>query len=108
VRVLAELSAQYPHDDALLLLRADTISANGDDRQALAILSRLVRGDDQNARAWFLLGRSSIKQGEAQAAVDDYLVRALVLNTRAGNEAAVAETNNAIGIGYERLGQLDA
>jgi len=107
-RLLVELARTFPHDDALAMLRADTLSTNGEDRQAIDILKQVVRVDDQNARAWFLLGRSSIKQGEAQAAVDDYLVRALVLNTRAGNDAAVAETNNAIGVGYERLGQLDA
>ena len=107
-REFAQLAARFPHDAALLQRQAQTLADAGADKQASAILQRIVAADDQNARAWFLLGRSSIKLGEAQAAVDDYLVRALVLNTRAGNEAAVAETNNAIGVGYERLGQLDA
>ena len=108
VRVLDDALKSYPHDNELALLEADTLSANGDDKRALGVLRTLVKADDQNARAWFLLGRSAIKLGDAQAAVDDYLVRALILNTRAGNEAAVAETDNAIGVGYERLGQLDA
>jgi eukaryotic-like serine/threonine-protein kinase len=108
VRVLAQARRDYPHDDQLTTLEAETLSDKGDDKRAIDTLKQLVKADDQDARAWFLLGRSTIKQGDAQAAVDDYLVRALVLNTRAGNEAAAAETHNAIGIGYERLGQLDA
>ncbi len=108
LRVMTDALRAYPHDPELALLEADTLSTNGDDKRALGVLHDVVKADAQDARAWFLLGRSSIKQGEAQPAVDDYLVRALVLNTRAGNEAAVAETANAIGVGYERLGQLDA
>src|SRR5690606_39380030 len=69
---------------------------------------RYVDEDDQDARGWFLLGRTAILQGQAQPAVDEYLVRALVLHTRAGDDAAQAEARNALGIGYERLGQLDA
>ncbi len=108
VRALAEARRDYPHDDQLATLEAETLSDSGDDKRAIDALKQLVKVDDQDARAWFLLGRSTIKQGDAQSAVDDYLVRALVLNTRAGNDAAAAETHNAIGIGYERLGQLDA
>src|SRR5699024_7265088 len=67
-----------------------------------------VAADEQDARAWYLLGRTAIQQGQAQQAVDEYLVRALVLETRARDAAAEALTRNALGIGYERLGQLDA
>ncbi len=107
-RVLADALRKFPHDVQLATLQAGTLSDNGDDRHAIDVLKELVKADDQHARAWFLLGRSAIKQGDAQSAVDDYLVHALVLNTRAGNAAAAAETSNAMGVGYERLGQLDA
>ncbi len=107
-RVLAEALRRFPHDDQLAVLEAETLSDNGDDKHAIEALKRLVKMDDQDALAWFLLGRSAIKQGDAQSAVDDYLVHALILSTRAGNDAAVAEANNAIGAGYERLGQTDA
>jgi len=108
MRVLAGAMGKFPHDVQLAMLDAETLSDNGDDRHAIDVLKPLVKADDQDARAWFLLGRSAIKQGDAQAAVDDYLVHALVLNTRAGNDVAAAETSNAIGVGYERLGQLAA
>ena len=108
VRVLAQAMRKFPHDVQLATLDAATLSDNGDDKHAIDVLKDLVKADDQYAYAWFLLGRSAIKQGDAQSAVDDYLVHALVLNTRAGNSTAAAETSNAMGVGYERLGQLDA
>ncbi|HEY6939949.1 tetratricopeptide repeat protein, partial [Dokdonella sp.] len=98
----------FPHDPSLALLDAETLADGGDGAGALARLRRYVKDDDQDARAWFLLGRTSIQQGEAQPAVDEYLVRALVLDTRSRDAAAEAEVRNALGIGYERLGQLDA
>ena len=105
---LDEAHQAWPNDPELALLDAEARAAAGDGASALEQLRRYVRTDDQDARAWFLLGRTAIVQGQAQPAVDEYLVRALVLNTRAGNVAAEAETRNALGIGYERLGQLDA
>ena len=108
-RALLDASRRaFPHDPALALLDAETLAADGDGAGALAQLRHYVKEDDQDARAWFLLGRTSIQQGEAQPAVDDYLVRALVLDTRSRDAAAEAEVRNALGIGYERLGQLDA
>src|SRR5581483_490820 len=105
--VLAAALERYPHDPGLAIARAELLAEDGDDQSAADALKRFVADDDGDAHAWFLLGKSSIKRGDAQPAVDDYLVRALVLNTRAGDTAAVAETENAMGVGYERLGQLE-
>ncbi len=97
----------FPHDPELVLERAKALEAAGEGEKAIALLKDYVKTDDQDARAWFLLGHTSILQGDVQPAVDDYLVRALVLNSRAGDLAAEAETRNAQGYGFERLGQLD-
>jgi len=105
---LVRARRDFPADPRLLVLQAQALADGGDGAGAIALLARYAGDDDQDARVWFLLGRYSIQQGQAQRAVDDYLVRALVLNTRARDAAAEAETRNALGIGYERLGQLDA
>ncbi len=105
---LAAAMQAFPHDNALALLDADTLAANGDSDKALALLQRIAKADDQDARVWFLLGRTAIQQGQPRIAVEDYLTRALVLYSRAANVAAEAETRNALGIGYDRLGQPDA
>ncbi|HEY6985726.1 MAG TPA: protein kinase, partial [Rhodanobacteraceae bacterium] len=104
---LAQAIKDFPHDPELLLQNAKSLEANGEGEQAIALLKDFVKTDDQDARAWFQLGRTSILQGQVQQAVDDYLVRALVLNSRSGDLASEAETRNAQGYGFERLGQLD-
>ncbi|MGH8172647.1 MAG: tetratricopeptide repeat protein, partial [Rhodanobacteraceae bacterium] len=97
----------YPHDPPLLLQYAETLAANGKGAEAMDVLKALVKADDQDARAWFLLGRTAIMQGQAQAAADDYLIRAVTLNRRSRNVAAEAETHNAIGAAFDQLGQLE-
>lgn len=108
LKVLEQLAARYPHDPDLPLAYAQALAANGEGKRAIALLEQHVAADAQDARAFFLLGKYSIQQGNAQRAVEDYLVRALVLRTRSGDAAGEAEAHNALGIGYERLGQLDA
>ena len=105
---LAAAVEDFPHDPALALLYAQTLDENGNGTEALTVLQRAVESDDEDARAWFLLGRTAIQQAQAGRGVDDYLLHALVLNVRSGNAAAEAETRNAMGIGYEHVGKLDA
>ncbi len=104
---LAQALNDFPHDPELVLDRAKALETAGEGAQAIVLLKDYVKTDDADARAWFQLGHTSILQGQVQPAVDDYLVRALVLNSRAGDLAAEAETRNAQGYGFERLGQLD-
>lgn len=108
LRALGKAAQDLPHDPAIALLYAQTLASTGEGAKAVASLQQYVASDDQDADAWFLLGRTAIQQGSAQAAVDDYLIHALVLHTRAANEPAIALTRNAMGVGYERLGQFNA
>lgn len=90
---------------ALGLTRA--LGAGGDPAAAIAQARALSERDPDDPRAWFERGKFSILHGQAQQAVDDYLVRALVLYKRSGNRYGEGETVNALGIGYARLGQND-
>jgi tetratricopeptide (TPR) repeat protein len=105
---LAKATAAFPNDPDLKVRYARELEASGQGEQAIAVLTGLVRSDDQDASAWFALGRAAINQGRVRDAVDDYLVRALVLDIRAGDLDGEAQTRNAQGYGYERLGQVDA
>ena len=97
---------QATPDDTLAELElARAQGAGGDFAAAVAGLRKLVARDPQDPRAWFELGKFSILSGQARRAVDDYLVRALVLSKRSGNRYLEAEAANALGIGYARLGQ---
>ncbi|BAV97074.1 serine/threonine-protein kinase [Lysobacter enzymogenes] len=100
--------AQAAPDDAYAQLAlARALGAGGDAAAAIAQLRALTARDPDDPRAWFELGKFSILHGQAQPAVDDYLTRALVQYRRGGNRYGEGETQNALGIGYARLGQND-
>ena len=96
-----------PDDLDALLRLAFLQGQSGDQIGAIASLRRLLNRDENDPRAWFLLGKNSIMHGEIRPAVDDYLVRALVLYKRGRNPFGEAETVNALGVAYSRLGQTD-
>ncbi|MBL8298014.1 MAG: protein kinase [Rhodanobacteraceae bacterium] len=89
----------------LLLARAEGSSGNLDEAQSR--LQRVVAVDPRNADAWFGLGKFAIMQGQHKQAVDDYLVRALVLANRYEDDRLRADVTNALGLGYRHLGQLE-
>lgn len=101
-RALADAN---PDDTEIALQLARARGTGGDFKAAVTSLQALTARDAQDPRAWFELGKFSILSGDAQRAVDDYLVRALVLYKRSGDAFGEAETVNALGIGYGRLGQ---
>lgn len=99
------LLAATPDDTDAELNLARAQGSGGDFTTALAGLKQLTQRDGGDPRAWFELGKFSILSGDAQHAVDDYLVRALVQFKRSRDLYGQAETVNALGIGYGRLGQ---
>ena len=100
----ARVKAQPDDLDALLRL-AVLRGENGDYPAAIADLRRLLARDGGDPRASFLLGKYSILHGDLRPAVDEYLVRAMVLYKRSRNVFGEAEAVNALGVGFSRLGQ---
>lgn len=98
------LLAAQPEDTFAELQLARAQGAGGDYDAAIATLEHLTARDAQDARAWFELGKFSLLRGDARPAVEDYLLRALVLSKRSRNTYLEAEVANALGIGYGRLG----
>ncbi|MCF7222763.1 serine/threonine-protein kinase [Marilutibacter chinensis] len=94
-----------PDDTYAQLQLARAQGAGGDFTAAAATAQALTRRDANDPRGWYELGKFSILGGDARRAVDEYLVRALVLYKRSRNTFGEAETVNALGIGYGRLGQ---
>ena len=106
--VVAALATQlraHPDDLDAELRMAWLQGEGGDPAAALKTLGQLIRRDQNDPRVAFLLGKYSIMHGDLRPAVDDYLVRALVLYKRSRNAFGEAETVNALGVGYSRLGQ---
>lgn len=101
-----QLQVRAQPDDtyaALQLARAQ--GAGGGFDAAVAALKALAAKDDNDPRVWFELGKFSILQGDARHAVDEYLLRAMLLYRRSRDQYGLAETVNALGVGYGRLGQ---
>jgi eukaryotic-like serine/threonine-protein kinase len=94
-----------PDDSFAELNLARALGAGGDFAGAVATLTAISQRDGNDPRVWYELGKFSILSGDARRAVDEYLVRALVLYKRSGQRYGEAETLNALGIGYGRLGQ---
>ena len=95
----------HPDDlDARLRLAQVQGNANAP-LPAIGNLRALLARDPNDPRAWFALGKFSILHGEIREAVDEYLVRALVQYKRGRNAFGEAETVNALGVAYARLGQ---
>jgi tetratricopeptide (TPR) repeat protein len=104
---LAAQAARFPHDLEVRIGLAEARAAAGHFAEAAADLAAVVARDVHHPRAWYLLGRYAILQGDYRRAVDEYLVRALVIQNRLGNRQGQADALNAMGMAHLNLGELD-
>ena len=100
-----ELLRRYPLDSEPRLDLAAAQAAQGHNSEAVTTLQKAVAVDPSDPRAWFQLGKNSILAGDPARAASDYLVRALALHTRLGNEKGKADVLNAIGVAHQQLGE---
>jgi len=107
VEILTELAARYPNDVEALIALAEARSQQGDLDAAVAGLERAVQLDPSHPRAWFDLARCSILRGDSRRAIDDYLVRAMVIQNRVGSRQGRADVVNALGVAHHELGELE-
>jgi tetratricopeptide (TPR) repeat protein len=105
--ILRQLVTSYPNDLEARLALAEAYGEQGNLQAAVDGLRQVVKLDPNHPRAWFLLGKYIVKQGEPRRAIDDPLVHALVVQNRLGSEQGKADVLNAIGVAYQELGDLD-
>ncbi len=105
--ILRELVERYPNDIESALALADAYGGSGKLPEATALLEQATGRDPGHPRAWYLLAKYSILAGSSRKAVDEYLVRALVLQNKARNEQGKADVLNAFGVAYRELGDLE-
>ena len=106
-RLLAALSSRYPQDVELLVSLAVAQGEGGKLGEARKTLERATALDSKHPRAWFLLGKYAIQSGDSRKGLDDYLVRALVIQNQLENRQGRADVLNAMGIGAEQLGRIE-
>ncbi len=103
---LATLVERFPGDSEARVALALAHEDEGELEQAMKVLEKVLAEDPNHPRAWYLMGKYAILTGDMQSAIDDYLVRALVIQNRLGNQQGRADALNAMGVAYFRLGQL--
>jgi tetratricopeptide (TPR) repeat protein len=104
--ILSRLLTRFPDDVEARIELAEAYGEQGNLEPAIATLEAAVRLAPHHPRAWYLLGRYSIEAGKARRAVDEYLVRALVVQNQLGSEQGRADVLNAFGVAYRDLGEL--
>lgn len=105
--ILRTLIERYPHDIEARVALAEALGEHGQLEQARQALAVIVAASPNHPRAWYLLGKYAILAGDNRAAVDEYLVRALVIQNKLDNLQGRADAENALGIAYYQLGELD-
>ena len=105
---ITEITGKASSDHPARLLQARCQAEFGNYDVAIQQLRSLVAEDPRNIDAWYALGKFSIQAGDAKPAVDEYLVRAEVLANRLNDKTMHADISHANGIGYRRLGQMEA
>ncbi len=107
VEILGELRRRYPHDLEAAVALADAHGLEGSLGQAIQVLEQVVAEAPNHPRAWYLLAKFSILAGNSRQAIDEYLVRAMVIQNRLRNPQGRADVLNAFGVAYRELGELD-
>ncbi len=102
-KLFQQLLEQYPNSVEASLDLAGAQAAQGHHADAVATLKKLVETDPSDPQAWLQLGRNAILTGDSARAVQDYLVRALALQTRFHNEKGKADVLVATAGAYQRL-----
>ena len=102
--VLEAMLEESPGDNEVRFMLAEVYGDAGRLQDAETALQSVVSASPDHPQAWYLLGKFSILRGDARRAVDDYLVKALVIQNRLLNDQGKADVLNAIGIGLAQLG----
>ena len=101
--VLEALLEKSPGDIEVRFMLAEVYGDAGRLKDAETALRQVVDVSPDHPQAWYLLGKFSILQGDARRAVDDYLVKALIIQNRLMNDQGKADVLNAIGIARAQL-----
>lgn len=107
IELRRQLVEHYPNDVEARVRLGELQGDSGRLDAARKTLSAVVEQHPNHPRAWYLLGKFSILAGESRRAIDDYLVRALVVQNRLDNPQGRADVLNAMGIAYSQVGDLE-
>jgi tetratricopeptide (TPR) repeat protein/TolB-like protein len=105
--ILKQLVDRFPEDLDTAVSLAEAFGQSGELGQAQQVLARVAAAAPNHPRAWYLLGKYAILAGDSRKAVDEYLVRAMVVQNNLRSEQGRADVLNALGVAYRELGDLE-
>lgn len=105
--IYQSMLAERPRDESLLFEVAQFNIRNEDLETAKINLEKLVELSPNHVKGLFELAKVSILLGDIQAAIDEYLVRALVSANKLNDVTYKGIIYNAFGVAYQRLGEID-
>lgn len=105
-KTLEALLARYPYDVEARIWLAEALARQGQLQSAIDRLEEVLRQEPNHPRASFLVAKFLIQSGQARKAVDEHLVRALVIHSKLHNEQGRADVLNAFGVAYQQLGDF--
>lgn len=106
-QVYSKLIDKYPLNIDLKFSLAELYINIQQFPKAEQTLQQVVELDPNHPSAWFELAKVSIWSGDAQTAVDDYLVKALVIAKKLKDIKFEGDVLNGMGVAYQRLGNLE-
>lgn len=102
-----KLVAHFPRMTDLRFEQSELFIEQQQWQAAEQALQQVVALDANHPFAWFELAKVAIWSGETQRALDEYLVRALVITKKLKDTSGEGDVLNAFGVAYQRLGDLD-
>ena len=106
-QLLSKLAENFPDDLETAVALADAYAQSGRLNDAQHVMQRVVAKSPNHPRGWFLLGKYAILGGDSRKAVDEYLARALVVQNNLRSDEGRADVENAFGVAYRELGDLE-
>jgi eukaryotic-like serine/threonine-protein kinase len=97
----------YPFQNELRFKLASVYIEQQAFEAAEKTLKSLLELDPNHPLAWLQLAKVAIWSGNLQIALDEYLLRALVVAKKMQHKSMQGDVLNAMGVAYQRMGQLE-
>jgi serine/threonine protein kinase len=95
-----------PYDLSINFDFISFLNSQGQVEQAKKQLMALSKQDAQSPKIWFELSKAAIRTGDIQRALDEYLMKALVIYKRTKDRFGEANILNAFGVALQRQGRF--
>jgi eukaryotic-like serine/threonine-protein kinase len=105
--IYQQLIIEFPYRIDLRFKLAQLYQEHEQTGQANDLLLQIVAQDPNHPKAWLELAKLAIMAGKMEQALNEYLVRALIIANRLNDQVIKGDVLNAFGVAYQRIGDID-